>query len=221
MEDNLLEHIVGFKSAKEAWDALKTHHCKSSLSAIVTLFRKLFRSSLLEEGNAEKHETSLLEIANKLNGCSECFKDRTVASILHGSLPDSYDPFIMSIESRTDELTSKFVKGKIIDEFRRRQNNAVHNTEISETAMKIQDNKVEKNNKVCFFCKNTGHLKKNCFKYKAWKKKPNNSSANKIIENNQCYMTKAHTGLSQETKNACFKVKDIKKRNMVFGLGGD
>lgn len=110
----------------------------------------------------------------------------------------------MGIGGRTCELTTKFVKKLIIDEYRRRKSNDnFSSAEASETTMKIQSSKAS-NDKVCFFCKNSGHIKKNCFKYKAWKKKQGNSSTNKVT---MCNMVKAHTGLLPKVVDACFEVK--------------
>lgn len=218
LEDDQMEFTRGAKSAKEAWIALENHHRKSTASGTIYLFYKLFRSTLSEGGDAEKHITDLSAIANKLSGCGSGLKDDILAAILLGSLPDSYKPLIMGISGSATELTSKFAKELILEEYRRRKNTAeikdaeLKVTEASETAMKIQSTKFH-SDKTCFHCKIPGHLKKNCFKWKAWKKKQGISSANKVTE---CNMVIAHPESSPKVINACFNVKNSQKSNTWY-----
>lgn len=204
LEDEQMEHFNGCESAKEAWEALEKHHRKSTVLATKILYKKLFRTSLSETGDAEKHVNELLAVANKLSGTDDALTDKLIASVLLSSSPDSYNLLIMGIGGRTSELTIKFVKELVIDEYKRRKSNDnFSSAEASETAMKIHSSKAS-NDKVCFFCKKPGHIKKNCFKYKAWKKNQGHSSANKVT---MCNMVKAHTGLLPKIVDACFEVK--------------
>lgn len=124
-EDDQLEYIEGTSTAKEAWEALKTQHQKSSLSTTVNLLRTIFGSRLQEGGDVEKHVNSILEATKRLAICGNGFKDDMVASIILGSMPDSYDPLIMGIGSRADELSTKLVKCKLVDEYKRRKTNRI------------------------------------------------------------------------------------------------
>jgi len=66
-----------------------------------------------------------------------------------------------------DELTLEYVKGKLIDEFKRR----TENNDKSATALKALNlNKIKTRSEThdCFYCKKSGHLKKDC---RAWKAK--------------------------------------------------
>ncbi|KAK2575182.1 hypothetical protein KPH14_012892, partial [Odynerus spinipes] len=90
-------------------------------------------------------------------------------------------------------LTVSLVKGKLIDEYRRRGNNL----EPDEKVLKTEDGGSSKkpshvNTYECFFCKKKGHRKKQCYRYQAWKQK--NERANKVTDDNAyCFNVKSET----------------------------
>lgn len=165
IEDNQLVHLGNSTSAHDAWEKLKHHHQKSTLSNIVFLYKQLFRLHLEEGGNMDDHISELLTHINKLTALSEVLSDKLQASLLLSSLPESYSALVNSLECRDEkDFTLDFVKGRVLDEYGRRKEKS---TASSETALKVSG----KVNSGCFFCNAPGHIKKNCDRYKAWKKK--------------------------------------------------
>lgn len=72
-----------------------------------------------------------------------------------------------------DELTLQLVKGKLIDEDKRRKNVKYYEEKSEDKALKVchksmqQKQTQQKPQEVnCFFCKKRGHMKKDCVKYK-------------------------------------------------------
>ena len=188
IKDNQLVHIQDAESAKAAWTKLKEHHQKASLSNVIHLYKRVFKLRLPEGGDMEEHVSELLTLINKLTALGEVLKDKLKASLLLSSLPDSYSTLITSLESRCeDDFTLDFVKGRLIDEYRRRkESQGMEN--CRETALKTvykknhQGNR-EKEQKTCFCCKKDGHFKKDRFKHKTWKaKQQKNDKANKVSE---------------------------------------
>lgn len=87
--------------------------------------------------------------------------------IILSSLPKSYDWMVSALEVRKEEeLTMSLVQTKLIEDYKRRHDGDQNNGESNGGAvLKVSETKA------CFFCKGTTHIKKDCFKYKAWKAK--------------------------------------------------
>lgn len=83
------------------------------------------------------------------------------------SLPRSYDGLVTALEARSEaDLTIFLIKSKLIDEYNRRKEINSSSNSGNCSILKTTESKL-----FCFFCKKNGHVKKNCRKYKSWKKK--------------------------------------------------
>lgn len=122
---------------------MQQYHQKASYSSKIFLLKRLFRTILVENGNMEDHISEILDLVNKLAALGKTMKDNLIAAILLSSLPDSYSVLITGLESRKEDLTLELVKGKLIDEYMRRQCSKAENNE-SEAAIKVGTKKVEK-----------------------------------------------------------------------------
>src|SRR5580765_7892186 len=93
-----------------------------------------------------------------------------IIALLLCSLPESYNTLITALETRSEnELTIELVKGKLLDEDRRRKNAKDHTDERDDKALKAQFKKFAKTTQkqdvkdvTCFFCQKSGHMKKDC-----------------------------------------------------------
>ena len=147
----------------------------------------------------EDHIAELLGLVNKLTALGEELKDDLVAAMLLSSLPDSLSALITGLGRRSEQdLTLELVKGKLIDEYKRRKLTE-KSDESNESVMKVSAKGYDSNKKkTCFFCKKNGHFKKECSKYKTWKSK--REKANKVASD------------SRTTENSCFSVKVFKEK---------
>lgn len=219
IEDNQWVHIEGAGTAKEAWSKLKDHHQKATLSNVVYLYRKMFQLRLPEGGDMENHISELLTYSNKLCQLGEKIDEKLKAALLLSSIPDSYSALISSLESKSeDEFTLDFVKGRLMDEFKRRKNNESGPEDSSESALKAKfgnGNRSNNQSNLCFFCEKPGHIKSKCLKFKAYKKKKaEEDKANKVTTKSKGYSEKQKDD-SERAKAAvenkiidefCFKV---------------
>lgn len=215
-------HIRYAKSAREAWTALKAYHHKSTMSGQISLLKRLCRLTLPENGNMEDHVTEFLDIHHKLSDMGETLKDKLAASLLLASVPDSYGVLISAIEAGLSkgDVTLEFVKNKLNEEFRRRLHKD-GNEESNEFAMKSVATKAGGSEKKCFFCKKSGHVKNDCTKFKAWKKKKNaetmksSETANKVenVSSDSRYFAKC-VGIF--TNEACLSAK---QNNWIIDSG--
>ena len=71
VEDNQLLHMQGATTAREAWEKLKEHHQKATLSSTIFLNKRIFRLLLPEGGDVENHVSELLTLTNKLAALGE------------------------------------------------------------------------------------------------------------------------------------------------------
>lgn len=139
-----------------------------------------------ENGDIEQYVSKLNELFQKLLALSNEIKPEFfMSATLLGSLPSSYDNLITALEARNeDDLTSAFVRSKIIEEYRRRKERDGHN--IDSTVLKVTYNQIQKSS--CKFCKKPGHVQKDCHKFTKWlENKRNRTDANLIEQSTSSY----------------------------------
>lgn len=108
------------------------------------------------------HLLELDELFDRLKAANlELQKELMVAMVLR-SLPESYDNLVVALEARADDdITLKLVKQKLTDEYQKRVDQRGGASE--NRALRISSRKVEQ--KVCFYCKQPGHFRRECRKY--------------------------------------------------------
>lgn len=120
----------------------------------------------------------LLVLGEKLN------PEFIMSAILLSSLPSSYDGLITALEARSEtELSSFFVRSKIIEEYRRRKDRDNEGQDDSHV-LKFSNNGATKKSTACYFCKRKGHHHNKCDEYTKWKvKKGLTDNQNKLKAN--------------------------------------
>ncbi|XP_025263408.1 uncharacterized protein LOC112637575 [Camponotus floridanus] len=165
VEDDQLRHIRDAISAREAWHALKSYHQKASLTNHeVYLLKRLCNMRLEESGDMETHINRTLNMVDELTALGEVLKEKLIIAMLLASLLESYSTLITALETRAeDELILQLVKGKLIDEDRRRKDMRSYENKGEDTTLKIshkhatQQKQVQKSKELsCFFCKKQG-----------------------------------------------------------------
>ena len=155
LNDSQLIHVMQTTTAKEMWDALKSYHERSSLSSKIHVMRQMFATKMPEGGNIDEHLKELSTLRLRLIALGEEMKDPSFVALILSSLPRSYDGLIVALESRPDaNLTVDFVKGKLLDEGRRRADGSDEEKALLSGSDR---NKREKNKrKQCHYCKKDG-----------------------------------------------------------------
>ncbi len=76
-----------------------------SITQIVRLNRKFYTANMKEGDNLMEHITYMTSLAEQLRELKEDISARKFATVILGSLPDSYENFISSLNARNiDEL---------------------------------------------------------------------------------------------------------------------
>lgn len=189
LEDSQVIHVRNAKTAHEAWNNLKKYHEKSTLTNKVYLLKRLCRMNLPEGGDMEEHIRNMMDIVDQLVSLGETLAEHLQVAFLLCSLPESYENLVTALEGRAEEdLTLEMVKGKLIQEYKRRTENIVK--ENSESVLKIRESKFKadrnkiNNDKICFHCKKSGHFKKDCYFLKNKKKNIEKNKVNIVKDKN-------------------------------------
>jgi len=90
----------------------------------MVLIERLWALRLLEGEDIAEHLNKFWELANQVESLSAIGKriaHNELVTLLCLSLPDSYEPMIMALQSRADELTFDIFAGRLLQESARRQ----------------------------------------------------------------------------------------------------
>lgn len=157
LEDNQLNHVRKMSTSKETWLALKNYHERSTLSNKVQLMRKICSMRLEENGNMEEHINDMMDSFEKLS-------ENWIVAMLLSSLPRSYDTLITALETRPEgDLSQSLVQSKLLEEHSKRKISKENDSVLRIDKVNLKS--VKKIADKCFFCKKSGHLKKDCHKY--------------------------------------------------------
>jgi len=124
VKDSQITDIQECTSAKEAWEALRTVHQGIGASGRMVLIQRLWALRLLEGEDMGEHLNRFRELANQVQGLSGNGKgmgENELVTLLSLSLPESYEPIIMALQSRTEDLTFDIFSGRLLQESARRQ----------------------------------------------------------------------------------------------------
>ena len=119
---SLQAHIMSTTDPAEAWNTLQKQFEFISITQIVRLNRKFYAASVKEGDNLMEHITYMTSLAEQLRELKEDISTKKFATVILGSLPDSYENFISSLNARNiDELEWDSIKGSLIEEYMNRK----------------------------------------------------------------------------------------------------
>jgi len=124
IRDSQIPHIQAATSAKEAWEALAKVHQGIGSNGRMVLMQKLWSLHLKEGQDMSAHVNTFKELSTQVANLSPNgvgIPDSDLVSMLSLSLPESYEPLIMAVQSRADSITFDFLTGRLLQEATRRQ----------------------------------------------------------------------------------------------------
>ena len=128
VESDLQVHVSSKTTAKDAWIALQGHFEFVSVTQIVRLMRRFYAAKMEEKGDMMKHITEMTSLSEQLREMKQEVSSKIFAIVILGSLPDSYDNFLTSMNARNaDDLDWNNVKGHLIEEYMKRQDKEKQN----------------------------------------------------------------------------------------------
>ena len=129
-KDSQIQYIQNATTAKEAWAALKEVHQGIGLSGKMVLMQRLWALKMSEGQDMSQHLNNFRELANQLRGLSTEGKevdDGEILTILTLSLPESYEPLVMALQSCSDLIRFDIMAERLLQESARRQVGQVSN----------------------------------------------------------------------------------------------
>ena len=121
VEKDIQVHISSVTDPLVAWERLQQQFEFVSITQIVRLSRKFYAASMEENGDLVKHITYMTSLAEQLRELNEEISSKKFATVVLGSLPESYDNFLTSLNARkSDELDWEHVKGLLVEEHMKR-----------------------------------------------------------------------------------------------------
>lgn len=124
IRDSQIPHIQTARNAKEAWDSLAKVHQGIGSNGRMILMQRLWSLHLKEGQDMSAHLNSFKELSTQVANLSPNgigIPDSDLVSMLSLSLPQSYEPLIMAVQSRADTITFDFLAGRLLQESTRRQ----------------------------------------------------------------------------------------------------
>lgn len=220
MQIHLIRECI---SAKDVWNTLKDFYEKDTPSNRLHIVRKIMTSKLEEGGDAEKHITKMTELFQRLFALGDMDPEFFKSAALLGSLPESYDSLIIALEARTNssELNSKVVSEKIVSEYRRRKEKGLYDAK-DESALKVNITYKNSEDRTCYFCKQPGHIRNKCVKYREWLREKKSQDSEKTQKANlvtntgseeYLFLTNVSSGWLIDSGATCHVVKS--KENFV------
>ena len=114
---SLQVHVKSTQDPKKAWDALKAQFDFVSVSQIVRLCRTFYAATMDENDDMLDHITYMTTLADQLRELGEDVTSRKFATTVLGSLPESYQNFITSLNARdANTLEWESVKKALMEE---------------------------------------------------------------------------------------------------------
>jgi hypothetical protein len=160
------QHLIRkCESAYEMWNTLRDYHQRKSLSTKLRLLRKLMKMKLPEGGKMPDHLNAIGSLIDELEDVGETLSNHLSVALILASLPESYDNLITTLEtSKEDDLDLEYIKGKLIDEWQRKNESRA---DCSDQALKVMTNKMENHRKGvwkvrCYACNQEGHIMRDC-----------------------------------------------------------
>ena len=139
VKDSQITHIQECGTAKAAWEALRIIHQGIGATGRMVLMQRLWALRMVEGDDMAEHLNKFKELASKvgsLSGNGKGMEDNELVTLLSLSVPESYEPIIMALQSRADDVSFDIFASKLLQESARRQvaNNSLAGTTPTSSA---------------------------------------------------------------------------------------
>jgi len=123
IKDSQIPHIQDATTASAAWASLKEVYQGIGTNGRMVLMQRLWALKMAEGQDMAQHLNQFRELANQLRGLlveGKSLDDTELLTILTLSLPESYEPLVMALQSRSDLITFDIMAGRLLQESSRR-----------------------------------------------------------------------------------------------------
>ncbi len=169
LSDSILAAVRSCETALSVWEKLASIFESKSLVNRLFMRRKLLTMKMSEGDALSTHINSIKTLSEQLAAVGAQVSEEDLVMTLLMSLPSSYEHFITALESVSEsELTYDYVVAKLMNyDLRKKENGAPSSNE----AALVMQQKSDVSKLTCFYCKESGHFKRDCPKLNAKNKK--------------------------------------------------
>lgn len=173
------------KTAKEAWQKLRSYYLKSTLTVKVRLLRRVCKTELARGGDMAKHLLEMTEAMSELKECGYKLDDDIATFLLLSSVnEEEYGGLITALEARDEKsITYDVIRNKLLEEFEKHKQQSNVEKLTAYNSQKMRKFGKKQSRKECFFCKRDGHFQRDCVLHKEWLKKQDASGRNNFRAN--------------------------------------
>src|SRR4029078_5287093 len=183
LSDSILATVRSCETALSVWEKLASIFESKSLVNRLFMRRKLLTMKMSEGDALSTHINSIKTLSEQLAAVGAQVSEEDLVMTLLMSLPSSYEHFITALESVSEsELTYDYVVAKLMNyDLRKKESGAPSS---NESALVMQQ-KSDVSKLTCFYCKESGHFKRDCPKLNAKNKKQHSERANNVKDNDE------------------------------------
>ena len=156
--------VTTSEGPQEAWDALRTHFERDSLSNKLFLKKQYFRSEMKEGTSIQSHLKYMKKLTDKLAAIGAPISEEDQVVTLLGSLPSSYSMVVTALEAQVDDIGLKFVQQSLIHEDQKRTGvTGQSSNSQGESVLVGAHKKMNRRKSVkCYECGQEGHFRRDC-----------------------------------------------------------
>ena len=122
-------HISSTTDPREVWEILRKQFECVSIAQIVRVNRRFYAATMKQGNGLMEHLTYMTLLAEQLRELKEEITPQRLATVILGSVPESYDNFMSSLNAtKMDELNWDNVKGLFIEEYKKREEKEDNNS---------------------------------------------------------------------------------------------
>ena len=169
VEPNLLYLLGDPQDPQQVWLQLCNQFQKKTWANKLALRRKLYGLRLKDKEPVQDHVKAMIEIFDELAVIGEAVEEEDRVVHILASLPESFSMLVTALEANTEVPRLEVVTERLLNEERKMKEKLNMSTSQNE-GHNPGENALFTNtnfkNKLCFYCGETGHIKRFCEKLK-------------------------------------------------------
>ncbi|GFS42004.1 hypothetical protein Acr_00g0077610 [Actinidia rufa] len=209
--DNIINNVMDEDSASALWEKLEKLYLAKSLTNKLHLKRQLYRLKMEEGGNLMEHMNVFNGYLDQLRKVDVKIDEEDKALLLLTSLPNSYDTLVTTLLYEKDTVSLEQVQSSLVSHCTQKRSGWSNGSSSSSRGKGVQ----------CYYCKEFGHVKRDCpLRKDKGKKCDDASSCNSLVVADDGYcLTVSEVIVSSLVE--CDHALEILTKVEIVGIGSN